>query len=117
MLMNEMRDSLKSKLETIINVDDHLIDYKTRLIRKEKFSFCLEFINFRKFDSIAGDFANIQIINEISEIKESVSVDDFQIQSNNQHKDLTKYDFISFLKLFAEFALKHFLTKENEATK
>lgn len=86
---------------------------------KEKFSFCLEFINFRKFDSIAGDFANVQIVNEM---KEATSVDDDihslveqQQQSNikNQHKDLTKYDFISFLKLFADFALKHFLTKEN----
>ena len=34
MLLDEMRDSLKSKLETIINVDDHLIDYKTKLTRK-----------------------------------------------------------------------------------
>lgn len=34
MLLDEMRESLKSKLETIINVDDHLIDYKTKLIRK-----------------------------------------------------------------------------------
>ena len=86
---------------------------------KEKFAFCLEFINFRKFDSIAGDLTNVHIVNEM---KESISIDD-DIQlvvaehSKKQHKDLTKYDFISFLKLFADFALKHFLTKEDETTK